>query len=200
MIKINLVAEAPAAAATKRKKPEGTGAVRKGDMTLLAVLIIALAITGGNWYRLTKQRDELKQTERELRTERDRLQVFIQKVEELEAKKAKLQHKINVINDLKNAQRGPVRIMDEVSKALPELVWLDNMTLNGDALSLSGMAMDENAVANYISNIDASPYFHEPVLLDTSRAAADTFRFRLSCVFIHTPPTISADADADAGA
>jgi len=196
MIKINLVAEAPAAAAAKRKKPEGAGAVRKGDMILLAVLVIALAITGGKWYLLTKERDGLKQTERELRTERDRLLVFIQKVEELEAKKARLLHKINVINDLKNAQRGPVRIMDEVSKALPELVWLNNMTLNGSALSLQGMAMDENAVANYISNLDASPYFQEPVLIDMSRAGADTFRFRLSCVFIHTPPEISAESGA----
>jgi type IV pilus assembly protein PilN len=196
MIKINLVAEAPAAAATKRKKPEGPSAVKKGDLILLVVLAICLGITGGKWYLLTKERDEKKATERELRAERDRLQVFIDKVEELEAKKAKLQHKINVINDLKNDQRGPVRIMDEVSKALPELVWLNNMTLSGDALSLQGVAMDENAVANYISNLDASPYFQEPVLIDMSRAGADTFSFRMSCVFIAAPPEISAESGA----
>jgi type IV pilus assembly protein PilN len=83
--------------------------------------------------------------------------------------------------------------MDEVSKALPELVWLTNLTLAGDALTLSGMAMDENAVANYISNLDASPYFQEPVLIDMSRVREETFQFRLNCVFVHTPPAIAEE-------
>ena len=192
MIKINLVTEAPAAAAVKKKRPETAKAVRKGDVILLTVLVLALAVTGGKWYLLSSEREDRRQTQGRLKVERDKLQKFIKKAEELEAKRAALQHKINVINDLKNAQTGPVRIMDEVSKALPELVWLESLNLNGTALSLGGKAMDENAVANYISNLDASPYFREPVLKDMSRARGETFQFRLDCVFVHTPPKIDA--------
>lgn len=205
MIKINLIAEAPQAAAGKRRKPEGGaprggGGVRKGDLILLLTLIVAFSVTGGRWYMLKSERDRLKQTEGEMRQERDRLQVFIKKVEEAEAKRAALQHKIDVINGLKNAQTGPVRVMDEVSKALPELVWLESMLLDGSNLTLVGQAMDENAVANYISNLDASPYFREPTLLDMSRAGKDSFRFNLTCVFSPTPETAPAAEPAAAPA
>jgi type IV pilus assembly protein PilN len=192
MIKINLIAEAPAAAGAKRKRPEGAaapraGGVRKGDLILLLLLLVGIAVTGGRWYLLKQERDQLKRTEGEMRAERDRLQVFIKKVEELEAKRAALQHKIEVINNLKNNQTGPVRIMDEVSKALPELVWLEGLNLDGNNLSLQGQAMDENAVANYLANLDASPYFKEPTLLDMTRAGKNSFRFNLNCVFSPTP-------------
>ena len=196
MIKINLVAETPTPTAKKRARGDFSLGAKQGDILLLLVLLVSLLAIGTRWLLLKNERDHLRDVERQKRVERDELLPYIEKVEELEAKRDLLRHKINVINQLKENQRGPVRIMDEVSKALPELVWLNNMTLNGDALSLQGMAMDENAVANYISNLDASPYFQEPVLIDMSRAGADTFRFRLSCVFIHTPPEISAESGA----
>ena len=72
--------------------------------------------------------------------------------------------------------------MDEVSKALPELVWLENLSFSGTNLTLVGQAMDENAVANYIANLDASPYFSEPTLVDMTRASKDAFKFNLKCV------------------
>ena len=82
MIKINLIAEAPAAAAAKRKKSEGARAaagagVRKADLILLLVLLAAVAVTGGRWYLLKKQRDQMKRTEAEMRVERDRLQPLL---------------------------------------------------------------------------------------------------------------------------
>ena len=44
---------------------------------------------------------------------------MIKEVEEYKAKKAELEHKIEVINDLKHNQRGPVQIMDQVSARCP---------------------------------------------------------------------------------
>ena len=201
MIKINLIAEAPAAAVAKRKKPEGAAAAgsHRGDLLLLLVLLVAVAATGGLWYKLTGERDRLKRTEAEMRAERDRLQVFINKVDELEKKRASLEHKINIINNLKDAQGGPVRVMDEVSKALPELVWLESMGFLGADLTLVGQAMDENAVANYISNLDDSPYFKEPTLVSMTRAGRDAFKFNLRCVFDPAPKPLPG-ADAPAGA
>jgi hypothetical protein len=61
--------------------------------------------------------------------------------------------------------------------------------------------MDENAVANYISNLDASPFFDEPVLKNLSRSKGDTFSFTLNCRFINSPPEIAAaEGSQQAGA
>ena len=172
------------------------------NVILISVLVITLAVVGGMWWNLVSTRDALKDTERVKRAERDELQPYIERVEVLEAKRASLKHKIDVINGLKDSQKGPVRIMDEVSKALPELVWLTEMKLAGNNLTLLGLAMDENAVANYISNLDASDYFEEPVLSDMSRQPGkDVFKFDLTVVFTHNPQKIEgAEAGAEAGA
>ena len=198
MIKINLVAEAPAAATTKRKRPEFSLGAKQGDIILLIVLVLAVLVVGVRWYLLTSERADLQKLERQRRSERDDLLPFIELVDKLEARRDALRHKIEVIEELKRNQRGPVRIMDEVSRGLPELVWLNKLTFKGNMITIDGVAMDENAVANYISNLDASPFFQEPILKNLARSKGDTFTFALSCVFTYTPPKIEA-ADAVPG-
>jgi len=183
MIKINLVAETPAAAATQTSRPQFSLGAKQGDIILLIVLALGCIVVGTQWYLLTSKRAELRQVEQERRRERDELLQYIKKVEELEAKRESLRLKIEVIEELKQNQRGPVKIMDEVSRALPELAWLTKLTLKGNELILDGSAMDENAVANYIANLDASPFFEEPELKNLSRSRGDTFNFSLRCIF-----------------
>jgi type IV pilus assembly protein PilN len=200
MIKINLVAETPAAAATQTSRPQFSLGAKQGDIILLIVLALGCIVVGTQWYLLTSKRAELRQVEQERRRERDELLQYIKKVEELEAKRESLRLKIEVIEELKRNQRGPVKIMDEVSRALPELVWLTKLTLKGNELVLEGTAMDENAVANYIANLDASPFFEEPELKNLSRSRGDTFNFSLRCVFNISPPEIQAAGGAQAPA
>ena len=199
MIKINLVAETPAASSIQADRPQFSLGAKQGDIILLIVIALALVVVGTQWFLLTSKRSELKEIENQRRRERDELLVYIKKVEELEARREALRHKISVINELKRNQQGPVRILDEVSRALPELVWLTSTKLVGNNVELAGSAMDENAVANYISNLDASPFFDEPVLKNLSRGRGETFSFGLTFAFINAPPEIEA-AEGSQGA
>jgi len=197
MIKINLITEAPTATVTKRRRPEFSLGAKQGDIILVTVLAIAVAVCGTWWFILKSNRTELKEIERQRTVERDELQPYIDKVEELEAKRALLKRKVDVINELKNKQHGPVRIMDEVSRALPELVWLNQLKLAGNSITLTGTAMDENAVANYYSNLDASPFFEEPLVKNIARRGED-FGFTLTATFTYEPPEIQkANTPAD---
>jgi len=198
MIKINLVAETPAAASIQAERPQFSLGAKQGDIILLIVLALGLLVVGTQWFLLTSKRSDLREVENQRRRERDELLVYIKKVEELEARREALRNKINVINELKRNQQGPVRILDEVSRALPELVWLGSLKLVGNNVELGGSAMDENAVANYISNLDASPFFDEPVLKNLSRGRGDTFGFSLSFKFNNAPPEIEAAEDSQA--
>jgi hypothetical protein len=60
---------------------------------------------------------------------------------------------VNLIERLKAEQGGPVRMLDEISKALPDFVWLTKMDQAGATVKITGEASNNNAVADFLSNL-----------------------------------------------
>ncbi len=82
---------------------------------------------------------------------------------------------------------------------MPDLVWLTGLDLKENHVTLSGMALDENAVANYVDNLDASPFFSEPTVVTIQRSKKDAFSFRLECDFTYKPSEITSDKNESEG-
>ena len=186
MIKINLLVEARAEKAA-RAPLIALGAASLNNYLLLGLIILGLAFVGVRYWKLSSTLAGIKAEIVVNQREFDRLKPIIAEVEAFKKKNAELKHKIEVIEQLKQNQYGPVRVMDEVSKALPDLLWLTSMGLAGNTLSLQGQALNENAVANFISNLGASPFFAEPSLKIMSQDDRGVFTFDLSCTFTQTP-------------
>jgi type IV pilus assembly protein PilN len=186
MIKINLLVEARAEKVA-RAPLISLGAAKLNNYVLLGLIVLALAFVGLRYWKLTSTLASIKAEIVVNQREFDRLKPIIAEVENFKKKNAELKHKIEVIEQLKQNQYGPVRVMDEVSKALPDLTWLTTMSLNGNTLNLQGQALNENAVANFISNLAASPFFAEPSLKIMSQDEKGVFTFDLSCTFTQTP-------------
>jgi type IV pilus assembly protein PilN len=134
-----------------------------GAMALGALYVGVMALL------LTSERRRLDDDIGKAKIEAERLRSIIEEVQGFETKKADLEAKIKLINDLKTNQKGPVRLMDEVSKALPDLVWLSSLDLASNQITLRGRTMSPNAVATYLENIKKSPYFAEPVFRNLGR-------------------------------
>jgi type IV pilus assembly protein PilN len=168
LIRINLLTEVRQAAARKKAPVMPTGAKLKnllfyGAMALGALYIGIMALL------LTSERRRLDEQIAKDRIEAERLRSIIEEVQGFETKKADLEAKIKLINTLKTGQKGPVRLMDEISKALPDLVWLSSLDLANNQITLRGRTMSPNAVATYLENIKKSPYFAEPVFRNLGR-------------------------------
>jgi type IV pilus assembly protein PilN len=168
LIRINLLTEVRQAAARKKTPALPTGARLKNLLFFGAAALGALYI-GVMALVLTSKRRALDDEIGKARIEAERLRSIIEEVQTFEAKKADLEAKIKLINDLKTNQKGPVRLMDEVSKALPDLVWLSSLDLAANQITLKGRTMSPNAVATYLENIKKSPYFAEPVFRNLGR-------------------------------
>jgi type IV pilus assembly protein PilN len=188
MIKINLLAEGKRAITRKAKTPL-LERREWGTWILGGLVVLGLLIWLGYWFFLHQK---IKQREAEIvvaQKEVDELAPIIKEVEGYKAKKAELEHKIAVINQLKANQRGPVRLMDQVSRALPELLWLDAMNVEGTNVSLVGQAFNTNAVANFIENLDKIPEFEEPVLHNTAQAGpVYGYHITFTFAFMAPPP------------
>src|SRR3954451_23016886 len=174
MIKINLLSEGKRPAAVRKKSAVKLEGQAIGQWMLLAGLLVGVLALAGAWY-LQNQKLEAKQKEvADAQHEVDQLASVIKEVEEYKDKKAELERKIGIINDLKANQRGPVRVMDYVSRALPELLWLDRMKMTASSIEIEGRAFNTNAVANFIENLDKVPEFDEPTLKTTEQLGNTT--------------------------
>ena len=195
MIKINLLVEARADKAS-RSPLISMGATGLNNYIVLGLLILGIAFIGIQYWRLSSTLTSINQEMEENQREYDRLKPIIAEVEAFKKKNAELKHKIDVIEQLKANQFGPVRVMDEVSKALPDLLWLTNLDLDGNVISLRGQALDENAVANLIGNLAASPFFGEPTLRIMQQDERGVRSFDLFFTFTYTPREAGSAAGA----
>ena len=168
MIRINLLTEARAAATRKKTGLVPTGA-RLNNLILLGGVALGLLYIGVMALVLTSRSRHLDEEIGKAQEEVARLRSIIDEVKGYEIKKASLEAKIQLINNLKTNQRGPVRLMDEISRALPDLVWLTELTVAGNQVTLKGRTLSPNAVATYLENIKKSPFFAEPVFRNLGR-------------------------------
>ncbi|MDP9120679.1 MAG: PilN domain-containing protein [Acidobacteriota bacterium] len=188
MIKINLLSEGKRPAAVRKARGAGAAGQDLSPYMLLGGLLLGVLAAFGYYYavndRLEQKRQEVAAAQREV----DELAAVIKEVDDFKHKKAELERKIKVINDLKLNQRGPVRVMDYISRAMPELLWLDRMHMGPSSIELEGRAFNTNAVANFMENLDKVPEFREPTLKDTQEQGP-VYKFLINFDYSFAPPT-----------
>jgi type IV pilus assembly protein PilN len=194
VIRINLLTEAKQAAAKKKAPILPTGA-RLNNLLFIAGLSLGIIYIGIMALILTSKRRHLDEDIGRARLEADRLKSIIEEVQGYEQKKANLQAKIDLINNLKLNQKGPVRLMDEISKALPDLVWLTVLDVSGGQVTMRGRTLSPNAVSTYLENLKKSPYFKEPVFknLGLESGGQGIYGWEMTLQFTN-PQTLAATA------
>ena len=195
MIKINLLSEGKRSA-VRKAKPAASLLEGKdiGQFLILIGLIAGSIVAGWSWWSLKQDIADQQEEIAAAQAEVEALGAVIKEVEDYKAKKAELERKIGIINDLKANQKGPVRVMDYISKSLPELLWLDRMTMNATTINVEGRAFNTNAVAAFIENLDRVPEFEEPTLRDATEQGG-TYRFVIDFNYKFEAPKPEQAAD-----
>jgi len=144
----------------KTKKRPGVGNL------IFLLLIIAIA---GVYYYQKKAMGEEQQLMSQAQQEKSKLQYVSAKLMELQKQKESYDKKIALINLLKSQRDLAVRIMDELSRVLPEWVWLNDVTYGTKSVQIRGNALSNNLIADYISSIENSPYFEGVNLISSTQ-------------------------------
>src|SRR5215813_5580785 len=108
MIKINLVSEGRRPVVSRKTKERlGIAGVSLGEGLFLLAALLGALVVGGYWWYLRGQVKDREQAIAVAQKEVDELAQVLKEVDDYKVKKEKLEHKINIINDLKRAQWGP---------------------------------------------------------------------------------------------
>jgi len=88
----------------------------------------------------------------------------IEKINSLEADKARFIARMEVIEKLQRSRPEIVHVFDEISKQLPDGVYLTGITQTGGRLKFEGVAQSSTRVSAFMRNIDGSSYLKNPEL------------------------------------
>jgi type IV pilus assembly protein PilN len=96
-------------------------------------------------------------------------------VDNFEKQKQQLQQRVALIEELRKGQGAPVRILDEISKALPDMLWLTELKQDGTGdLSIDGRCVTLTSLSDFVGNLERSGQFHKPVEIVDSQVESVT--------------------------
>jgi len=154
-------------------------------------LLIVLALVGGlnfaYWYNLDKQgksiATQMADAEQRNRELADVKAKYLERQKQADSYK----RRVDVIDQLRAAQMGPVNLLNTVGATVngTEAVWLSTMKDQGGSVAIEGMALSTDAVANLIQNLQKTGYFKNIEIKETyqdeSLKDMQAFQFTLTC-------------------
>ncbi|MEK7851864.1 MAG: PilN domain-containing protein [Deltaproteobacteria bacterium] len=160
MIKINLL---PVRAAKKKET------IRQ-QISIAALMLAFLLIVIGYFHfnirkgiadvnaQITATQEELTKTKAE-----------IGEVSKFKEAKKVLEDKLGVIVALKKGKTGPVKVLDDLSRVTPETLWVNSFKERGGNIDIDGVAIGNEIIAQFMTDIEKSPYFKDIELIVTEQ-------------------------------
>jgi len=169
------------------------------------VILVGTAALIGWWFLTLRQQSaqldiDLTQAETETR----QIRSVLEQVRKFESQKAMLQQRVTLIEQLRKGQYAPVHLLDEVSKSLPDRLWLSDLTQTGTEFTIGGMTDSLTAVSDFVANLEGTRWFKKPVeILDsqvqTDAKAGDLIKFQIKAQFNDPTAPVAAPATAGTG-
>ena len=207
MIRINLLAVDRAVTGTKKKAVTASPGVTTAQrVTIAAALILLSTVVGVGWWYWSLQTASRKLDEDIARAEVEaqQLRSVLAQVQRYETEKARLQQRVTLIEQLRRGQTGPVHILDEVSKALPERLWLVSMGQRDKDFTIEGRTTSLTVLSDFVASLESSAWFTKPVeILDTAvdqTPNGDMVRFTVRATTQNPEGAVAPVAPAGRGA
>lgn len=199
MIRINLLA-------VERERGKRTVLIPAAHRVTIAasLILIATALVVGWWFwSLRQTSNALDENIARSEAESQQLRSVLSQVQKFETRKAQLQQRVTLIEQLRRGQTGPVHALDEISRALPERLWLTALSQKGDDFRIDGMTTSLQELSTFVANLEASRWFKKPVDIVDSQAEtgkdADIFKFTVKATFTDPDAPAPPPAAAPAG-
>ena len=182
MIRINLLPVKALRAEVERRRE-----IIIGSTVLAVVVVLLVGIHGYRSYQLSQLQTDLTT----LRNELQALNVKIKEVGDLQVKIKDLRGKNKIIEDLNRKKSGPVLVMESLSNSTPGSLWLTDLRESGGNVTMNGLAVDNQTIADFLKSIAASKYFNNVELIETTQGAgpsASLKKFSIKTGVLYRPP------------
>ena len=167
---------------------------------IAAVAAIVLVLLWGFWVsmRISNQNERNAY----LKGQITQLDAKITEIQNLQKVKDHLLARKRIVEKLQSSRSQMVHLFDQIVQTIPAGARLTSLKQQGDKLTLDGVAQSNATVAEYMRNIEASPWMGPAQLIKTENVHADSnapYEFEL-VVTLGTPKSDEGGATPAAGA
>lgn len=165
MIRINLLGG-------ERQVKKRTFTFDSGRQMMVACsLLLALTAAGiGYWFwSLQQASTQIDQDIVEAQREQQRLQSILRDVTAFDQQRDQLQQRVALIEQLRGGQSIPVQLLDEVSKNVPDMLWLTDVAQQGTDVTIQGQSTTLISLSDFVGNLGNSPLLVKPVEIVNSQ-------------------------------
>ncbi len=123
----------------------------------------------------------------------------IAEIKELEKEKSKLIARMRAIETLQTSRPLVVHLFDELVKALPEGIYLNEIEQKEDELTIKGAAQSNALVSNFMRNLEASEWLTGATLEVIETKDKDKERFNRFTLKVKQVPIQTEDGEEQEG-
>lgn len=124
----------------------------------------ALLVTGLIWLAVGQAIESQRERNALLKSEIEALDKQITEILGLEAQRARMRARMEVIEKLQRSRPEVVHLFDQLAKTLPDGVYLSSVKQTDKRLELKGVAQSSTRVSALMRNIDDSEWMENPEL------------------------------------
>ncbi|MBF0400854.1 MAG: PilN domain-containing protein [Magnetococcales bacterium] len=195
MIRINLLPYRPA----QRQRKLNTILTAWGVSALLSLLLLF----GVDLFVLDTIQTLTNSKNNNSKTIQD-LNEKLGEIKDINDRKALALTRLEIINRLSHEQSITIHVLDELTRAIPEQVWLTRMETQINQLMLNGLATSSAVVADFMRQLAASPYFSNvelsKIVQQEVQHGEKIQSFTMELKFAMPKPVTAASSPASEGA
>jgi type IV pilus assembly protein PilN len=167
MIRINLLPHREIKRAARR---------RQFSYLLVAALVAAVGVVGLGQAVISSRQDNQEERNGYLEMEIAKLDSQIKEIRKIKEETRALLERKQVVETLQSNRTEVVHLFDELIRVLPEGLFLKSVKQNGNQIQLLGYAQSSARVSTLMRNLEASPWFEQPTLVEIKAATVNNLR------------------------
>jgi type IV pilus assembly protein PilN len=178
MIKINLLL-------TRRDKKK-VGMKKEFVILIISAVLLVILLAVLHW-KIGKEKEDMVAQIAQAKKEIAYYKSLTTEVNKAKEAQKTLQDKLNIINSLRKGKETPVRVLDEISVDKPEKLQLESMKKEGSKLGIEGVALDDETIVQFMTNLKKSKLFKNVDLVVSEQVEQSKIKlkkFILSCEII----------------
>jgi type IV pilus assembly protein PilN len=141
----------------ERKKRQQDFMVAMAGSVVAAIVVVSLT-----WFAFENMIDNQQSRNARLEGEIVELEKSIEEIDGLERQKERLLARMEIIEQLQRSRPEIVHLFDELTRKLPEGVYLNGMKQTGISVELKGVAQSSTRVSALMRQTDQSEWLTDP--------------------------------------